>query len=413
MYITPLLKFSMKINRKIYKLEGKVQNYAWGGFHFIPNLLGIDNSAHKPFAEYWMGVHPLAPSELLIDEKRVPLSEIINENREYALGKQVADAFDSLPFLFKILDVHDMLSIQVHPSKPAAVKGFEEEEKKGIPASAPHRNYKDKNDKPEMALALSEFWLLHGFLPEEKILTVLDTNIAFAGLKNIFLDKRYKGLYEYIMTMPQHEVDERLLPLINDELQKKSLHQMSKHEPGWWVCKLFNDRQPTGNIDRGVFSIYILNIVQMQPGQAIFQGAGLLHAYLEGQNLELMTNSDNVLRGGLTPKHIDVPELLMHTVFEPTEPALINEIKISNAEINYPVPADSFAFSKVVPDAAQSQNLQSTSPEIWLVTKGQVSFKGTNIIKAATGECVCVLANEKFSIKADEESILYRAFVPV
>lgn len=403
----------MKIQEKIFKLEGKVQHYVWGGYHFIPQLLGIENSNHAPYAEYWMGVHPLAPSVLHGKKESYFLNEIIIQNGEDVLGKKAFSKYHNLPYLFKVLDVHDMLSIQVHPTKAAAAKGFAAEEKKKIPHNAPHRNYKDGNDKPEMALALSEFWLLHGFLTKQKINKLLDENAAFKGMKKIFVSKGYKGLYQHIMTLPQEKVNERLMPLVKEEIEKKSLGKLSKQQPGWWVCKLFNDETPRGNIDRGVFSIYLLNIVQMKPGQAIFQGAGLLHAYLEGQNLELMTNSDNVLRGGLTPKHIDVPELMKHTKFQTTIPSLIKPKKVKKVETNYPVPVDSFAFSSIVLNTGESHQLKSSSVEIWIAMDGKVSFAGTNKLSIEKGEVVCVFANESFTIKASKKTLLYRAFVNV
>src|SRR6478752_1635767 len=304
---------------KIFKLKGKVQHYAWGGYEFIPHWLGIPNTEHKPFAEYWMGAHPSASSDIVTPNGSLSLNELIKGFPEITIGNNVQQKFGELPYLFKILDVHEMLSIQVHP-KEEAIKGFEEEEAKGIPVGAATRNYKDKNHKPEVMVALSEFWLLHGFLQQESLKKVLQSVPEFEKFVSLFKNDDYKKLYQHVMEMSQNEVNALLTPLVHRELQRKKDNELTKDQPGWWVTKLFEHQTSVENIDRGIFSVYFFNIVKANPGEAIFQGAGIPHAYLEGQNVELMANSDNVLRGGLTPKHIDVPELLKHTTFKGVAP---------------------------------------------------------------------------------------------
>ena len=212
----------MNIKDKIFKLEGKVQPYEWGGFSFIPSWLGIENNAHKPFAEYWMGAHQSASSSIIINEKKYSLYEMIKENPVDFLNQKVADHFGMLPYLFKILDVHDMLSIQVHPSKTEAVKGFQREENEGVHIAAPHRNYKDKNHKPEMMVALSEFYLLHGFKQKDDLQKILQEVKAFNSFLKIFDGENYKALYEHVMKLDQQEVDALLLPLINHEIDAKN-----------------------------------------------------------------------------------------------------------------------------------------------------------------------------------------------
>lgn len=158
---------------KIFPIKGVVQHYAWGGFRFLPQLLDLDNTSHEPWAEYWMGAHPKAPSIDLENGK--DLKTLIDADRIGTIGARVDERFGELPYLFKVLDVKDMLSIQVHPSKEEAEKGFDAEEKAGISISDARRNYKDRNHKPEVMVALSEFWLLHGFLPEDKLVKVLES----------------------------------------------------------------------------------------------------------------------------------------------------------------------------------------------------------------------------------------------
>lgn len=385
--------------KKIYQLKGKIQHYAWGGYDFIPGLLGADNNEHVPCAEYWMGIHPLAPSVIIDDSNEILLSE--------------KAAPDSISFLLKILDVREMLSIQVHPSKAAAEKGFDEEEKRGIPLNASSRNYKDRNDKPEMMLALSEFWLLHGFKTEDKTEHILNSYNAFTDLLPFFKEGSYRSLFQHIMNLPQEEVNTKLLPLVKEEMQKKTMGLITREDAGWWVCKLFEGRDLPADLDRGIFSLYLLNIVHLHPGEAIFQGAGLIHAYLEGQNLELMTNSDNVLRGGLTPKHIDVHELLLNTKFEATIPSLIQKKEMGHCEYSYPVPVDSFALNRIELAAGGLYISSSASPEIWFCMNGHAEFYAGNSIEIRKGASAFIPAETDFSVHAAEACTLYRVSVPV
>src|SRR5690349_9462649 len=153
----------MATTSKIFRLHGKVQHYAWGGTSFIPDLLDHTNKEGKPYAEYWMGAHDNVPSEIELENGRTALNEFITGNAAEVLGTGVEKKFGRLPYLLKVQDVKDMLSIQVHPNKKAAEAAFAEESKKGTALNAPDRNYKDDNHKPELFLALSDFWLLHGF----------------------------------------------------------------------------------------------------------------------------------------------------------------------------------------------------------------------------------------------------------
>ncbi len=397
---------------KIFKLKGKVQHYAWGGTAYIPHWLGIENKENKPFAEYWMGAHPSASSALIIDGKEENLYSLIQEDANSIIGEKVNTTFGELPYLFKILDVKDMLSIQVHPSKESAQKGFSDEEAKGLAINAPHRNYKDKNHKPEVMVALSEFWLLHGFLSEDKLLKVLQTVPEFKNFESLVMDKGYKGLYEHVMLMPQVEVDALLTPLVEREINRKRNNELTKADAGWWVAKLYEQQENFSNLDRGIFSIYFFNIVKTNPGEAVFQGAGLPHAYLEGQNVELMANSDNVLRGGLTPKHIDVPELIKHIIFEGIEPNVMKGIDLTSGEKNYPCPIPDFGISKIELSEGEVYEAEATSLEIIVIIEGTLNAKGSNNITAKRGEAVAVLAGETYTVSTPGKLIAYKAFVP-
>ncbi len=398
----------------MYKLTGKVQHYAWGGTAYIPALLGINNTAQQPYAEYWMGAHNSNPSIVQWNEnKGMALNELIKEDAPEWLGEKVARQFGELPYLFKVLDVKDMLSIQVHPSKAEAEKGFARENEAGIPLNAPHRNYKDDNHKPEVMLALSEFWLLHGFKEKKLLLQTLQQTEAFKILLPVFEKEGYYGLYKQVMELPQATVDGMLEPLLHQSEPLYKANQLSKSDPAYWACKTVTSHN--GNytgIDRGVFSIYFFNIVQLHPGQAIFQGAGVPHAYLEGQNIELMSNSDNVLRGGLTPKHIDVPELLKHTLFEGIVPQIMNGEE-KEAETVYHCPVPDFEVSKIMPDKQTTYRHTAFSAEILLIAEGEADMATpVQTLHLKKGESVLVGAAETYTISTDTRAVLYKAGVP-
>jgi mannose-6-phosphate isomerase len=399
----------MQEPNKIFKLKGFNQHYAWGGFHFIPDLLGIPNPENKPFAEYWMGAHPSASSKLQTPEGDILLSDLIQKDPDAALTKDVYQKFGELPYLLKVLDVKDMLSIQVHPTKAEAEKGFEAEEAAGIPINAPNRNYKDRNHKPEVMVALSDFWLLHGFKEKSILEKTLEEVQEFNILLPLFKREGYKALYQFVMEMTQSEVNVFLMQVVKRELRKKNDGELTKADPGWWVAKLFENSQPIGDIDKGVFSIYFFNIVNAKPGEAVFQGAGLPHAYLEGQNIELMANSDNVLRGGLTPKYIDVPELMKHTLFEGIIPNVMKGTEIRIGEKNYSCPVPDFAISKITLQGNSSYSNSTESLELFIVTEGGAVINNHLVVKK--GEAVCMLPGAQYQIQSSGACTVYKAFV--
>ncbi|BDD01806.1 mannose-6-phosphate isomerase, class I [Persicobacter psychrovividus] len=397
------------------KIKGVVQHYAWGGFNFIPELIAAQNESNEPFAEYWMGAHKNAPATLVNVEPALALNELIAENPSFYLGEAVAKRFDNqLPFLFKVLDVKDMLSIQVHPTKEEAVKGFARENQEGIPANAPHRNYKDDNHKPEIMVAVTEFYLLHGFKPVEELKAVLNNTEEFKAFAPIFGEGDYKALYAHIMQLPQAEVDQILAPLvarISEDYQEGNLEKTSSD---FWAAKTVEGQENIAEqLDRGIFSIYFFNVVKVNKGDAVFQDAGVPHAYLEGVNMELMANSDNVLRGGLTPKHIDVPELLKHTKFEATIPNILKGDDRSAAEKVYTSPAPDFEVSRV--EVSTDQKFQAPkghSFDILVMLEGQ-TVKVTTPQTSYTlskGETGMVSANIDYTIEG--EGLLFRATVP-
>lgn len=402
---------------KVFRIEGKVQNYAWGGVSFLPNLLNIPNKDRLPFAEYWLGAHDRASASIILDnDERKKLNEYIRQFQQETLGMYVTRRFGRLPYLLKILDIKDMLSIQVHPSKQNAEKEFEEENKKGIPLDAAYRNYKDDNHKPELMLALGEFWLLHGFKPRTQLMRTLQY-IPELNFLIPYLEKGYADLYHAVMSMDQQEVNKILEPLLDRIIPAYQNNLLERNNENFWAARaalIFNGKDNKPIIDRGIFSIYFFNLVHLHPGEAIFQEAGLPHAYLEGQNIEIMANSDNVLRGGLTTKHIDVGELMKHIVFKPTIPHVIHEENKKNHISLYVTPAADFELCKLDLKKDETISLLSSSTEIFVMLKGKalVQENEQNEFFRTAGEAWLGFDKATFYLKAEEDMVAYFARVP-
>ena len=394
-----------------YKLHGIHRHYEWGGTTFIPQLMQLDNVNGKPFAEYWMGAHPSAPALVETMEGKMALDQIIQDNQIQYLGARTAERFGSLPYLFKILDVEKMLSIQVHPSKENAEKGFNKENLAAVPMNAAYRNYKDQNHKPEVMVALSDFWLLHGFMPAMDLKERLASLTPLHALLPLFGEDDYAGLYGYFMRLDATAADAILKPLLEIAIKEVAAGQVDKSHPHWWASKYYGGVVPTSNIDKGILSIYILNIVNVPKYHGVFQGAGLLHAYLEGQNIELMANSDNVLRGGLTPKHIDIEELLQHIYFEPTYPCILTGDSINANELQFSCPVPDFGLTKMQLTMGETYTNETDSFEMFLVMQGTVKLNGIDL---QPGELAGVRAGSTYQILQVglEQAVLFKSFVP-
>ena len=390
----------------IYPFTGTVQHYAWGGYEYLPNFLHRNNTAHEPWAELWMGAHEKGPAELAGESRT--LDQLIEEAPRRVLGPQVAERFaDRLPFLFKVLDVREMLSIQVHPTKQAAEKGFAAEEESGPPRDAPDRNYRDDNHKPELGVALSDFYLLHGFRGRQAIEHSLKEVAGWTELLPVLEQDGVEGLYAHIMNADQNTVN-RLLEPLDRSLQNK---EFDRGDPSFWAQRAFEQYTKDGNYDRGVFSVYWFNLVHLQPGEGIFQDAGIPHAYLEGACLELMANSDNVLRGGLTPKHIDVPELMKHTRFEEVLPDKLRPEKDADGWSRYPTPAPDFELSFCDLDSGDTLALATTEgPAILLLLRGSVRIGGQTELSEAQ-RTAFLPAGQNAVLTADDRSRIFRATV--
>jgi len=418
----------------IYKLNGVIRNYDWGGKEFLSELLSYPNPQQQPMAEYWLGAHETASSVIVTPDGDLDLNKFISIDSEEILGKTVAKKFGRLPYLLKLLDVKDMLSIQVHPSKHLAEVEFAKENAKGIPLNAPDRNYKDDNHKPELMVALSDFWLIHGFKPVEKLRATIQPIPELKPLLDVFDATGYDQLYKTVMEMPQASVNQLLQPMLDRILPLYNQNQLKKDQEDFWAAKAaltFNQplssiQHPVSSIqhpvsslqhpvkiDRGIFSIYFLNLLHLKKGEGIFQDAGVPHAYLEGQNVEIMANSDNVLRGGLTTKHIDVKELMKNIKFEETIPIILLPQKINDEEV-YRTAAPDFKLSRFELFKEDRPSFESATGEILLVMDGKILLSsGTDQIELDRGEAAFIISHRQISLKALAHTNMYRASVPV
>jgi mannose-6-phosphate isomerase len=388
--------------QSIYKLEGKIQHYSWGGYLYIPELLHLENNPQQPFAEYWLGAHPNHPSSLQISGALMALNDFIkNENKTP----------DVLPYLLKVLDVRQMLSIQVHPDKHNAKIGFDHENKLGIPLTAAHRNYKDDNHKPELMVALSDFWLLHGFKPAKELQKTLEQTTELNFLLPFFKNKDFRGLYEHVMLINQEQINlilqslsDRIMPLYKNDL-------LQKNSPDFWAARAIESFCSNKNFDRGIFSIYFFNLLHLAEGQGIYQPAGLPHAYLEGQNVEIMANSDNVLRAGLTNKHIDVPELLKHVRFEPTYP---NILEADTNEYLFAPPVDEFTITSFQLGAHESKKIKANAFSILLMIEGEMEAGENEYeIILSKGEALFFSDDVELGLIANHDTLFFLAQIPL
>lgn len=404
-------------------LEGAVQRYAWGGTHFIPQLTGVEPSPGQPAAELWLGAHPLAPAAARVGDVVVGLDQLIEASPDTFLGPEVSARFDgTLPYLLKVLDVARMLSIQAHPTAAQAVDGFERDSRRGLAADAPDRSYRDRRHKPEMQVALTEFWMLHGFRPLDAVQAALEATDEFFALAarlrstdGVSDANRLRRLYEHVMTLPQDAVDAILAPLAARLTPRYRAGHLHRSTAEFWAARALEQFPlPGGRLDRGIVSIYLMNLVRLEPGQATFIGAGVLHAYLEGVAIELMANSDNVLRGGLTPKHVDVTELLRVVAVESAPPAFVAPIRLSTTEQAFRPPVDEFQLSRVSVAADRPHHAGPVrGADTLLVVEGAGRVHvAEHSLPLERGTSVIIPNGAVYAVESSTEVVMFKASVP-
>lgn len=345
-------------------LDGPIRHYDWGSTTAIPELLGRSPTG-EPAAELWLGAHPSAPA--LVGPAHRPLDAVIAADPVAALGAAVADRFGELPFLLKVLAAAEPLSLQAHPTTAEAEAGFAREEAAGIPIDAPHRSFRDRRHKPELVCALSEFDALCGFRDPVATLDVLgsiDTPALDPVRDALRADPSPAGLrrlLEWLLTRDGAEAAS-LAGAVGEACRRAP---GGDHGAERAMAASLSDRHPG---DAGVVTALLLNLVTLRPGEALFLGAGNLHAYLHGTAVEIMANSDNVVRGGLTSKPIDVATLVEIVDPTPIEPAVQSPALVEGVA-DYDSPVPEFSLSRIELDGRLRLD---PGPAILLCTRGHV-----------------------------------------
>ena len=368
-------------------MQNPIQGYDWGSHDALTTLFGIPNPAGKPQAELWMGAHPNGCCEVVLAGDVQKLSTLIERAPAAVLGEATQARFGSLPFLFKVLCAEKALSIQVHPSKAQAEAGFAREEAAGIDIKASNRNYNDPNHKPELVFALTPYQAMNGFraipailalFERVKLATIADLVAALAANQN---EAGLQHFFHQLLILTGPRKEDALAGLLayaaahQDEETFALVTSLAAQYPG----------------DVGLFSPLLLNVVTLQPGQAMYLDACTPHAYVRGTGLEIMANSDNVLRAGLTPKYIDVAELLDCTrcLAKPDDQILLSP-RMEGAVQHYDVPVPDFTFS-VYP--AGEHALTTASAEILFAIDGTVILQqGKQSLRLEKGQSAFIPA---------------------
>lgn len=398
----------------IYRLTGQVQHYAWGGKDYIASLIGLNSAKDQPCAEWWLGAHPSAPSEIENVTGKQSLIEFLSQNPT-ALGQASRQQFgDELSYLLKILDVEKPLSIQLHPTKDQAEKGFEAENAKGVALTDGTRTYKDRNHKPEMMIALSDFWLLHGFKTKSQLLATLNTRPSLQSLAEKLGKQSLAEFYADVMLAEQSTLANWLLPIIEANQQSYKNGELELDNPDYWVLYTMEAMAISPEkLDAGLVCFYLFNIVHLKEGEGIFQDAGIPHAYLRGQNVELMACSDNVIRGGLTPKYVDIVELLKIVDCREVTPQIISAASQNQSEFTYKTPVKDFALAQIRVEPQQHTKVNLQSAGILLVMQGELKIqeKSTALI-LKQGESAFITADSNVEIMSEKGGYAFLAKLP-
>ncbi len=442
------------------RIDAVIQSYPWGSHVDIAQMMGKPTPTSHPWAEAWFGAHPLAPSPVVSGEagaveggreagdgnpgeaaSELSLRDVIASNPQQQLGS-AADIHDGqLPFLLKLLAADQPLSLQAHPTLEQAQEGYARENEAGLGKSAPNRNYKDPNHKPELIVALTEFAALAGFRPVEqtkKIFSLLE--VPALDHYTVMLDSPaeadgLRALFTTWLTLPESSLQplveavcercteiaetaeaegSNLQQVISGELTEQESQNLL--EVARTVIELC-DRYPN---DPGVLGALLLNRITLAPGEAIYMGAGTLHAYVDGFGVEIMANSDNVLRGGLTSKHVDIVELMrvlnFDTIADPVVRPSYSTYSDALQIAKYQTPAREFALQKWEFSQAGSATLLHDGPAIVLSCGNSVSLSKPDceqpvVITPGTA-CWLTAEEAEVEISADGAATVFIATVP-
>jgi mannose-6-phosphate isomerase len=405
-------------------LRGALRTYAWGSRTAIADFTGRPSPTAHPEAELWFGAHPGDPAHLETDGGDESLLDAVRADPEGQLGAPVCQRFgDALPFLMKVLAAEEPLSLQAHPSAEQAVEGFTREDRLGIPLSSPIRNYRDRSHKPELMVALDTFEALAGFRPAAESVNLLRA-LAVSDLDpylNLLAGQPdadgLRALFTTWITAPQPDLDVLVPAVIDGAIEYVRSGEKQFAAEAKTVLEL-GERYPG---DAGVLASLLLNRLTLRPGEAIYLPAGNLHAYLHGVGIEVMANSDNVLRGGLTPKHVDVPELLRVLDFAPaSEKTLRPSTFTDGMETVYETPAPEFTLSVLGIDGdLLGHEVDAPSrhdgPQVLLCAEGSaVVHAKSSAVTLQRGAAAWVSADDgPIRLEAQRPAKLFRATVGI
>ncbi|MFA4837853.1 MAG: mannose-6-phosphate isomerase, class I [Candidatus Neomarinimicrobiota bacterium] len=399
------------------RLVNSIQHYSWGmrgESAFIPKLLGIPAEPDTAYAELWMGAHPGAPSQVLLGNSQIPLTELIRQHPQEILGLQVVSHFGKqLPFLFKILSAGEVLSIQVHPDKKQAIALHQSDPK----------HYPDETHKPEIAIALDELTALVGFKDTIGTLAALKDYpeiTDFIGNETVssFQSKPdgTKARQRFFSAFFRFSIKKRdELQNSIDRLERRLLSLPAPTEAESLFLEL---RKKYPGPDIGLFGLFFLNLIHLKTGEAIFLPAGVPHAYVHGNIIECMANSDNVVRAGLTPKFQDIPTLIDILDYSGENLTILTDDE--NAErLVYATAADEFVVQRYRLSVKKPMLIQKfQTPEILICVEGEADLiypvdGSTQTIRLRAGESVLVPAiSEHYELKTEERAVVFSASTP-
>jgi mannose-6-phosphate isomerase len=395
--------------QNLYYLKNTIQEYQWGSITMIPRLLGHPEDPHRRQAELWIGAHPKAPSVTEINGKTVSLIELTDDDPVYILGNETVRRFGGrLPFLLKVLAAESPLSIQVHPDLAAAKEGYGRENRAGLHPESAERNYRDANHKPETICALTTFSALNGFRPLSEMGTLLGTvtgNLLRDELR-LLESGDLKAFYGAIMMMNET----RKKTLFNESM--KRLESLKTADKAFDWCLKLGGHYPG---DTGFLAPLMLNLVTLEPGQALNLPAGRLHSYLHGLGIEIMANSDNVIRGGLTAKHMDIPELLKIVAFRSETISIQNPATAPEGERLFSTRAGEFTLSEIRLERDKKwSSATGRSAEILLCLEGSsaIGFHSGASHPLRRGESVLIPSGAPAYVISGQSRI-FRASVPL
>ncbi|MFF0635410.1 mannose-6-phosphate isomerase, class I [Nocardia sp. NPDC004151] len=362
----------------MHELVGALRSYAWGSRTALAQLCGRPVPSAHPEAELWFGAHPADPARVQINGHSESLLELVSADPQHELGPVAGEFGGRLPFLLKILAAEEPLSLQAHPSVEQARAGFARENHAGVSLDSAMRNYRDENHKPELVVALGRFEALAGFRdPRQtvRLLAALDVPELSQYAELLAAQPDSAGLRTLFTTwiaLPQASLS-TLLPKVLDGCVRYLSEAGSGGKEFVAEVRTALELAEAYPGDAGVLAALLLNRITLEPGEGLFLDAGNLHAYLRGVGVEIMANSDNVLRGGLTPKHVDVPELLRVLDFEPLDLPVVRAEQMSDSVFRYHTPAPEFALSRFeLEPEAEPVTVVGSGPVIALVTHGRV-----------------------------------------